>query len=136
VAAEAARRSRVWLVADTLFLLMFAFSVVVQVNDPDPWAWMAIYALAGVACALALANRSRWWFPMIVSLIAIAWSASIAPRVIGKVRFLDMFGAFEMKNIGIEESREMYGLLLIAVWMAVLVLRARTGRRGQRAEET
>jgi hypothetical protein len=125
VAAEGARRSRVWLVADVVLLLMFAFSVVVQVNDPDPWAWMAIYALAGVACALALTKRLRWWFPALIGVIALAWSASIAPRVIGKVRFLDMFGAFEMKNIGIEESREMYGLLLIALWMVVLAWRAR-----------
>jgi hypothetical protein len=131
VAADSARRSRVWLVADALFLLMFAFSVVVQVNDPDPWAWMAIYAFAGAACALELANRLRWWFPAVVGLIAIAWSASIAPRVLGKVRFLDMFGAFEMKNIGIEESREMYGLLLIAIWMGVLAFRA--ARRGPMA---
>jgi hypothetical protein len=40
-----------------------------------------------------------------------------------------MFGAFEMESAAIEESREMYGLLLVAGWMAVLTLRAR--RRGQ-----
>jgi hypothetical protein len=35
-----------------------------------------------------------------------------------------MFEEFEMKNIGVEESREMYGLLLVAGWMAVLAHRA------------
>jgi hypothetical protein len=136
VAAEQERRSRVWLVADAVLLLMFAFSVVVQVNDPDPWAWMAIYALAGAACALSLANRLRWWLPAMVGAIALAWSASIAPRVLWKVRFLDMFGAFEMKNVGIEESREMYGLLLIAIWMAILAFRARGERRGPTGDST
>jgi hypothetical protein len=38
-----------------------------------------------------------------------------------------MFGAFEMRTVGIEESREMYGLLIIAAWMAVLAVRARRG---------
>ena len=36
-----------------------------------------------------------------------------------------MFGAFEMRSVGIEESREMYGLLIIAAWMAGLAVRAR-----------
>jgi hypothetical protein len=38
--------------------------------------------------------------------------------------FLDMFAEFEMKDIGVEESREMYGLLLVGGWMAVLGHRA------------
>jgi hypothetical protein len=49
--------------------------------------------------------------------------------VLGNVRFIEMFGAFEMKNIGVEESREMYGLLIVAVWMAVLTV-APVTRRG------
>jgi hypothetical protein len=35
-----------------------------------------------------------------------------------------MFGAFEMQNVGIEESAEMFGLLIIAAWMAVPAVRA------------
>ncbi len=118
------RESAVWKVADALFLLMFAFAVVVQVNDPDPLAWMAIYGAAGVASALSLAGRLPWRFAAITGLIALAWAATIAPRVIGQVPFLDMFAEFEMKDIGLEESREMYGLLLIGGWMSVLAHRA------------
>jgi len=66
---------------------------------------------------------------VITGLIALAWAATIAPRVIGHVRFLDMFAEFEMKDIGVEESREMYGLLLIAGWMAVAAHRAFWGKR-------
>jgi hypothetical protein len=47
------------------------------------------------------------------------------PRVVGHVPFREMFGAFEMRTVGIEESREMYGLLIIAAWMAVLALAPR-----------
>jgi hypothetical protein len=120
-----------WLVLDTLFLLMFAFSVVVQFNDPDPWRWAAMYGAATFACALTLAHRQRWWFPVVVGLVALAWAATLAPRVLGNVPFLSMFEAFEMKDAGVEESREMYGLLMIAGWMAVLGHRAfwRTRRR-------
>ena len=112
--------SRAWKVADALFLLMFAFSVVVQVNDPDPLAWMAIYGAAAIACLLSLMGRLPWSFAVITGLIALVWAATIAPRVIGQVPFLDMFAEFEMKDIGVEESREMYGLLIVGGWMAVL----------------
>ena len=112
--------SRAWKVADALFLLMFAFSVVVQVNDPDPLTWMAIYGAAAIACLLSLMGRLPWSFAVITGLIALVWAATIAPRVIGQVPFLDMFAEFEMKDIGVEESREMYGLLIVGGWMAVL----------------
>ncbi len=109
-----------WRIADSIFLLLFAFSVVVQLNDPDPIPWVLIYGAAAVACALTLAGRQRWLFPVLVGIIALMWAATIAPRVVGQVPFMDMFAEFEMKDIGVEESREMYGLLLIGGWMALL----------------
>jgi hypothetical protein len=52
------------------------------------------------------------------------------------VRFADMFAEFEMRDLGVEESREMYGLLLIAIWMAAVALAAwrRRARSAQGAE--
>ena len=122
MAAERARAA--WKVADALFLLMFVFSVVVQANDPDPTRWMAIYGAAAVACLLSLLGRLPWWFAVLTGVVALVWAATIAPRVIGQVPFLDMFAEFEMKDIGVEESREMYGLLLVGGWMAILGHRA------------
>ena len=118
-----------WKVADVLFLLMFAFSVVVQVNDPDPLPWMLMYGAAAMACLLSLTGKLKWQFAVITGIIALAWAASIAPRVIGQVPFMDMFAEFEMKDIGVEESREMYGLILIGGWMALLGHRTFWGKR-------
>lgn len=112
-----------WKVADVVFLLLFMFSVVVQYNDPDLYVWMVIYGAAAVACLLSLRNRLPRWLPMVVALVAILWATTILPRVLGKVPFLDMFAAWEMKDTGIEESREMYGLFLVAGWMLVLAWR-------------
>ena len=117
---SASRFATAWKVADALFLLMFVFSVVVQVNDPDPLAWMAMYGAAAIACLLSLLGRVPWWFAVLVGLVALGWAATLAPRVLGNVPFLSMFAEFEMKDIGVEESREMYGLLIIAGWMAVI----------------
>jgi Na+/H+ antiporter NhaD/arsenite permease-like protein len=127
MAAE--RAGIAWKVADAIFLLMFVFSVVVQINDQDPIPWMAIYGAAAVACLLSLTGRLPWRFAVITGVVALAWAATIMPRVIGQVPFLDMFAEFEMKDIGVEESREMYGLLLIGGWMSVLGHRSFWGER-------
>jgi hypothetical protein len=110
-------------------LLLFTFGAAVQVNDPDPLRWIAVYALAAAVCLLSLLRRVHWTLPALLCAIALAWAATLAPRVVGRVPFGDMFGAFEMRSVGIEESREVYGLLIIAAWMAVLALRALIPRR-------
>jgi hypothetical protein len=110
-----------WIGLNVLFALMFLFSVVVQINDPDPLLWMAIYAAATVACVLALRQRRSWIPPAAVALVALVWAATLAPHV-GGVRPADMFAEFEMKDESIELAREMFGLLIVAAWMVVLVV--------------
>lgn len=120
-------RDRAWRAANGVMLALFALSVIVQLNDPDPWTWIPVYAAAAAMCAAELARRARWWMPVVIALGSVVWAATIAPHVIGIVPFLDMFGAWEMKDIGIEESREMYGLLIVAAWMVVLAVANRPG---------
>jgi hypothetical protein len=114
-----------WRAANIVMMLVFVASAVLQLNDPDPLAWIAVYAAAAIMCGLEFTGRLRATYPMLLGLTALAWAATIAPRVLGKVPFRDMFAEFEMHDLGVEESREMYGLLIVAVWMAVLALVAR-----------
>ena len=114
-----------WRAANIAMLLVFVASALLQLNDPDPLAWTAIYSAAALMCGLELTGRLRATYPMLLALTALAWAATIAPRVLGKIPFRDMFAEFEMHDLRIEESREMYGLLIVAVWMAVLALVAR-----------
>ena len=106
--------------------LLFLFGAVVQYNDPDPLRWMAMYVAAAVACALAMAKRLRWWFAAMIGAVALVWAASLAPAAFPNVRIPEMFAAWEMANERVEEGREMYGLLIIAIYMTVLV----AARRG------
>ena len=113
-----------WRAANIVMMLVFVLSALVQINDPDPVAWIAIYGAAAVMCGLELTGRLRAIYPMLLGLTAFAWAATIAPRVLGKVPFSAMFAEFEMHDLGVEESREMYGLLIVAVWMGVLAVAA------------
>lgn len=108
----------------------FVFSAAVQYNDPDPARWVAMYALAALACVLHVAGRRYWALPAAVGLIALVWAATLAPHVIGKVAFGELFEAFEMKDVRVEEAREMGGLLIVAAWMAVLAFGS-LGARGR-----
>ncbi|MDX2033179.1 MAG: transmembrane 220 family protein [Blastocatellia bacterium] len=109
-------------ILNAIMVAAFLFSVIVQINDPDPVAWMLIYGLAGAACGLALARRGGWLVPAAVGAAALTWAMTLAPAVLGKVRFGELFEAFEMKDARVEVGREFGGLMIIAVWMAVLVV--------------
>lgn len=111
---------RAWTVANGFMCVLFIFSAVVQVNDPDPWVWMPVYIASAALCAAEVRRRTQWAAPLILVAVSVIWAGTIAPRVLGKVGFMEMFGAWEMKNLGIEEEREMYGLLIVAVWMAAV----------------
>lgn len=106
------------------FAALFLFGAFVQLNDPDPFAWVAIYVAAAVVCVLAIRSPKLHYPAIIVAAAAILWAGFLAPHVFGSTRFGDMFGAWSMSDINVEYSREMYGLLVIALWMVILGIRA------------
>lgn len=104
---------------------LFLFSAAVQWNDPDPVRWMAIY-LAAASVELASAwRRLPWPIPLGVGAIAAAWAvvwaAGIDWGTVGPV-----FSRFGMMSPAVEEVREMTGLLLVVVGMAIVVVSRRT----------
>ena len=112
--------ARIWTLANWIMLLMFVFSAAVQFNDPDPLVWVGIYGAAAVVCGLELRRRTPLWAPVAVALIALAWAASLYSRA-HEVPISSLFSAWEMRNLHIEEAREMYGLAIVGVWMIVIV---------------
>jgi hypothetical protein len=125
--------AKVWAAANTVMALLFVFSVLVQINDPDPLLWMLIYGAAAAVSFSEIRRGAAWWAPAAVAATALVWAGTIAPRVLGNVPFLSMFAEFEMKDVGVEESREMYGLLLIALWMLAILTAALRRRRAANA---
>jgi hypothetical protein len=111
----------------------FAICVALQWNDPDPYSWMPMYGAAMIACILTSLGRLRPWISIAVGLVALVWAIALAPSVFGHASFSSMFQSMKASNPEIEISREMYGLLIVVVWMAALTLAAR--RRGSAAKE-
>lgn len=110
---------------------VFLFATAVQYNDPDPIRWMTVYGAACMVSMLVAARPQRvaWFLPAAIGLVATAWAAMIAPGVIGRVGFSELFVSMQMKTEVIEEGRETAGLLIVAAWMAVLAVASRPARR-------
>jgi hypothetical protein len=106
--------------------LLFAFAAALQFNDHDPFQWIAIYT---AACALSLVMYFRRRVlpatTLAVLVIALVWAAMIASGGPGVFEYAHMFDAWEMKSPSVEEAREASGLLIVAVWMIVLLIRTR-----------
>jgi hypothetical protein len=111
-----------------MMLAMFLFSVAVQYNDPDPLLWMTVYGLAALACLVWLRRPAHWLLPGALGLATLVWAGTLAPRVLGRVAFGELFEAWEMKDLRVEEARELGGLLIVAGWMSVLACAALSKR--------
>ncbi len=107
-------------VASAVFCAVFLLAVAVQWNDPDPLVWMVGYGLAAGLSLAAFFGR----FPVLPNaLAAIAfalWFLSLAGTLPGAPS--EAFTSFRMQAAGHEEPREAVGLLLCAVWTALLAV--------------
>lgn len=121
-------KSRIWTAANVAMLAMFVFSVAVQYNDPDPLPWMAIYAAAAVVCGFEIRRKTPLLAPVVVAAVAVIWSGWIAARM-HDVPISALFAEWEMRDVGVEEAREMYGLAIVGIWMIAITTAAWDRRR-------
>ena len=111
-------------IANIVFAALFIFGAIVQFNDPDPLAWVAVYLFAAGACVLAIRQPRGFIVQLAVAIVCVVWAVVISPQVFGHSSFGQMFESWEMKDTSVEYSREMYGLALIGLWMVVNIVRA------------
>lgn len=112
-----------YIIFNSLFLLAYVASALVQFNDPDPWAWVAIYLAAAGMCIAWLRRRLPRWYPAVLVVTCLLWMGSLLPSVVGQVSPSELFESISMKTRSVEEAREIGGLALVAVWAAVLMHR-------------
>ncbi len=116
-----------------IMAVLFVISAVLQYNDPDPLAWVAVY-LAGAAVLTGwLRGKSVRLPAALLAAVCLGWAMSLFPGFWGSIEPGEMVQAMKAERPQIEESREAGGLLILAVTMLPLVFQPR--RRGQGAPE-
>jgi hypothetical protein len=130
VSAVPARAGRAFRAAAAGMSALFALSVAVQWNDPDPLYWMGLYGIALVLAAQAAFGR----LPLVPNVAALALFAVLAARALPQLLASreEAFSHWHMLAAEDEVAREAGGLLLCALWSAALTavaLRARPQSR-------
>lgn len=100
-----------------LFGILFLVSAGLQYNDPDSLLWIVIWGLAGLISLAYAFNRISFPVPMAAGIAALIGFFYMYPE---KFEGFEI-GAGDIKNI--EEGREAFGLLIIAIIMLVLAVR-------------
>ncbi len=109
-----------------IFFLIFLLGAVIQINDPDPIIWMAMWGAAAGACllfGLGLTGSAFRAVPLLIGIVALVWAAVLIPDVVqsaGNLRLKEVFNVVTMSSIAVEWVREMGGLLIIAAWMGMI----------------
>jgi hypothetical protein len=105
-----------------LGVLCFVAFAAVQLNDPDPVRWVAIYLAAAASHGLASAGRGSRPFAASVGLVALGWGAWITATLPA--------GEWDL-GFDSELLREIGGVVVTAAGMALVV--AAPGRPGSDA---
>lgn len=114
-------------VFNLVLAVMFVIFAFLQVNDPDPLIWIAIYGLMAAACVLAAFNVYMPKALAVLMVILIAYGISYYPGVSewlsrdNKSLLFDDIA--KMQYPYIEESREFLGLLICVAVLAMHLVR-------------
>ena len=96
---------------------LFLTSAYLQLNDPDSLLWIVVYLLA----AFASFGHEYIARPMfIVGVVVCLLMAGYLLLAIEGVEWQAVFRSFNMPGRGVEEIREVSGLLIIAIWFTIL----------------
>ena len=102
-----------------IFAILFLWAAYVQNNDSDAATWYAVYGLAAVASILFVVNRLTSTIATLLSFLALVGTYFQWPL---------KFKGFEIDDgdiENIEQGREAFGLLIIAILMFIFALRIR-----------
>ena len=127
--------AKLWTAANAIMLAMFVLSTVVQFNDPDAPVWIAVYAAAAILSALEIRRSAPLWAATALALVAFGWSAWIG-RQVHNVPLSALVAQWEMKDLRVEEAREMFGLIIVGVWMTAVACASWMRRKGARAKHS
>ena len=115
------RQSKILSISNYLMIAVFSLCILVQYNDPDSFLWMAMYGSAAIACILVERDMITHWtitiFPGVAGLV---WVLTLLPDVVSNDSSVEDLVTWKMNSLGVEQVRELGGLIIIVLWMLTL----------------
>ena len=108
--------------SNIVLAIFFLLAATVQLNDPDPIQWTAVYFLSGVICVFSHFGQLSRIVLIILGGFVFFWAGTISFKVFDSLLVSDLFSTGQMLNLAVEEAREILGLLLIGLWMVILAI--------------
>lgn len=106
---------------NSLFLLAYLLSALVQYNDPDPLTWIAIYLAAAWMCIARFRRHQPRWYALSLYSMSLLWIGMLLPSILGQVSLGEIVESVSMKTRAVEEAREIGGLALVTLWSGLLM---------------
>jgi hypothetical protein len=104
------------------------WAALMQLNDPDPERWFAVYAVAAAIGAACVIGRPLPRATGVLGIVALLWAAALVPALIGHWHVRDLGAAMSRERPEIELGRELGGLLIVASYCALALSCARPPR--------
>lgn len=106
-----------------IWSLLFIVSAFLQLNDVDPWLWVSIYLIAAAMSGYAALDRYPLLPLGIITVLCLIGCVYYFPPSVSEWVSLEWQQQdLTMKTMAMEEARESFGLLLIALVLGVALL--------------
>lgn len=109
-----------------LAVLFFVFAWV-QINDPDPLAWVTIYSVVGVFALYAIFKPLPYFLPLAGIGVCIVWIILLLPEFINWLQMgaPSITESMKAEKPHVEYTREFLGLFICGVAFSFLYFQAR-----------
>lgn len=121
----------VFRVLSGLFCGLALVSAYLQLNDPDPERWTAMYLACAWVALLGALGKTAPKQALVAAIVALVWSAAILPELVGAWKPSDLTATMTSEHPEIEYGREFFGLLIVGGYClgAWFWMRSRAVRR-------
>ena len=106
----------VWRAFSAAAAVFFGWAAAMQLNDPDPARWFALYAGAALVAGASAVNKPSVLAGRLVGAIAVIWAAAIVPELWGRWGVRDLGATMSGGRPEVEYGREFVGLLIVGAY--------------------